>query len=105
MEGAACDASLRKIFLDPDFETIILETGYRRPLSTLVMADKTVIIKTLKTHVLLRVKAELDQFCEGLAACGVVEAIRKNAALMSVYFIYSSVTLTAGKNLLWHYGD
>ncbi len=53
------------MFKNPDHESALLETGYRKPLFTLVMAD------TLKAQVLLKVKPELDQFCEGLSTCNV----------------------------------
>jgi hypothetical protein len=49
----------------------------------LSMADKPEIKKVLKVHVLMRVKAELDQFQDGLKTCGVLEAIRKNPVQMA----------------------
>ena len=37
-------------------------------------------------HVILRPKAELDQFAEGLDSCGILEAIRCNSAIVRNYF-------------------
>ncbi len=65
---------MRGIFDDPDHELAILETGYRKPLSVLSVSDKAAVASTLKTHVLARVKPELDQFADGLNICGVLEA-------------------------------
>lgn len=46
----------------------------------------------------LSVKAELDQFCEGLQALGVLEVIRKQKELFTVLFIADDKNiLTAGK--------
>ncbi len=60
-----------------DYYLVLLETAFRKPLSTLVMADIDVIQKTLQNHLLMRVKAELDQFLEGLAVCGVGEDFQR----------------------------
>ena len=63
------DESLRVLFQSPDYEPVLLETGYRKPLASLQIADKTTIKQTLKAQVLLQVKAEIDQFCDGLRIC------------------------------------
>lgn len=97
MEEAESDKSLREVFLhDMDFEVMLTETGYRKPISSLVIEDKSNIVKTLKTHMLLKVKAELDQFCEGLKTCNILEAVIKNPSVMSPFFISAEVKLTAG---------
>ncbi len=81
------------MFKNPDHESALLE-GYRKPLFTLVMAsDKTGIIDTLKAQVLLKVKPELDQFCEGLSTCIVLEYTHKTAER----FTLTPVDLTQGQ--------
>ena len=79
----------------------MLETGYRKPLSSLVMSDKESLKNTLKTHVLMRVKPEIDQFCEGLRMCGILETIRRYSTLMAPYFNYTPVNLTSGVCLVY----
>ena len=74
---ADTDESLCSIFDDSDYELALMETGYRKPLSTLVLADRSTIVQTLRNYAFLRVKPELDQFREGLASCGVAGAIYK----------------------------
>ena len=73
LEQVESDEAFRRTFDDPDYELLLLETGFRRPLSTLGMGDKDLVERTVKNHLLSRVKGEMDQFLEGLAICGVGE--------------------------------
>ena len=41
---------------------LMLETGYKKPLCSLVLTDREAIENILKVHLLTRVKGELDQF-------------------------------------------
>ena len=81
-----------------EFCTEIIECGFTKPLPCLVMEDKIALIQTLTLHhVLLRSKAEIDQFSEGLKALGVLDAIRNYPSLMSCFFINKEIQhLTAG---------
>ena len=108
LDAAHSDDEVRDIFDDPDHELVMLETGYRKPLSSLAVSDKEAVQKTLKTHLLARVKPEMDQFCEGLDVCGILENIRKYSSLMTSFFIYTPMDLTAGMLLCvclnsWHF--
>ena len=93
------DESLRVLFQSPEYEPMLLETGYRKPLASLQIADKTTIMQTLKAQVLLRVKAEIDQFCDGLRTCEVIEYTRKYPTLMAPRFMQTLVSLTPGTNI------
>ena len=97
------DDGLRSTFDDPDYELLMLETGFRRPLSTLVMADLCLVVKTVKNHLLMRVKGEMDQFLEGLADCGVGEMVRKHPDLMAPRFLHTDVQLNRGTDtsIVW----
>lgn len=90
------DESLRAVFDNEDFQLAILETGYRKALSMLVMPDKPIIENILKAHVLLRVKPELDQFGEGLRLCGVWDSAIRYPELMAHRFTYVEVDLNTG---------
>ena len=102
LEAADSDDVLRGFFDESNFELAMLETGYRRPLSTLVLADKAALLQTLKTHVLTRAKAETDQFSEGLSTVsGIAESLRKHPDLMATCFTYAPpADLTAGSRVL-----
>jgi hypothetical protein len=45
---------------------------------------------------LLKVKAELDQFVEGLTVCGVLDVVRAHPMLMASYFVHVPLDLSAG---------
>lgn len=66
---------------------VLSDSGFSRPSVLVKESDKIDIIQALALHdVILRSKAELDQFCEGLESCGVLCAIRQNADLSRKYF-------------------
>ena len=67
MEAAGSNESLREVFDDIEHEMVMLETGYKKVLSMLALSDKASLQATLKTHMLLKVKPELDRFMDGLA--------------------------------------
>lgn len=60
-----------------DSDNLIIETGYRKPLCRLTMKDVPGLKQILRDHVLVNVKAELDQFSEGLNTIGVLEKMKK----------------------------
>ena len=65
---------------------LITETGYRKPLSLLKLEDIPQLKQTLRDHVLVKVKAELDQFCEGLTTLGVLDKVKMYPSLMAPLF-------------------
>jgi hypothetical protein len=95
MEAADNDERLREVFDDSEHETVMLETGCRKVLSQVALSDKASLQATLKTHMLLKVKAELDQFVEGLTVCGVLDVVRAHPMLMASYFVHVPLDLSA----------
>lgn len=87
---------MRAVFDEYEFELVLLETGYRKPLSSLLLSDRPAIVKTLKIHVLVKVKPELDQFIDGLNMYGILESIKKYPSLMAQYFTHIAAPLTVG---------
>lgn len=81
-----------------EFELVLWETGYKKPLSSLGLTDREVLMSTLQVHVLSRVKAELDQFRDGLGMFGVLKAMETHSALMAPLFTHTWEMLTSG---LW----
>ena len=96
MEAAGSNESLREIFDDSEHEMVMLETGCKKVLSMLALSDKASLQATLKTHMLLKVKPELDQFMDGLGICGVLNATRVHPMLMAPYFVRVPLDLSAG---------
>ena len=83
MSGIKSDAALRILFEEERYQALLLETGYRKPLASLSIQDIPVIQGTLRNfYVLLRVKAEIDQFLEGLSSLGVLDEVRQHPMLM-----------------------
>ena len=97
LRAANSDASLRGVFSNPEYEAILADTGFRRPLSSLTVSDANEISATLKTYLLLKVKPELDQLKEGLDTCGVLESTSRHPELMAPLFVHTPVSLTKGQ--------
>lgn len=67
-----------------EYSAIFAESGYTKALALVAMEDKVTMVQTVTLHyVLLRNKAELDQFCDGLSALGVLSMIRRESALFN----------------------
>lgn len=67
---------------------MILETGFRKGLPLLVIADKESLKSALRDHhTLTKIKPEVDQFMDGLKEVGVLDMIRKYPVLMSKLFV------------------
>jgi len=96
LERIESTESLQGLLENSSFEAAILDTGFRKPLSSLTVEDVPVLQGTLKAQVILKVKPELDQFCEGLETCGVLHAVTKYPSLMAPYFLWTDVDLTPG---------
>ena len=92
---------MKGLFEVEDNASILLETGYHKPLSTLTVTDVPMLCNALRSHHgIIKVKAELDQFCEGLETLGVLQSVKKHPNLMRPLFVASSyVQLTRGRYL------
>ena len=61
--------------VDTNFSTL-LDRGVTKPSTSISLDDKMEIVQAVALHyVILWSKAELDQFAEGLASCGILMAI------------------------------
>ena len=81
---------------------IVMEAGYSKPIASVAIDDKTALIRTLALHfTILRSKAVLDQFKEGLCTLGVIDAIKQHPSIMEPLFVANGQTqLTAGLHVL-----
>ena len=81
----------------PIFQSALVETGYGKPLNSLSLNDKPDIMSILTDyHCMLKSKAAVDQFAEGLECTGVLHYIRHHADLMKSLFTHQKSVLTAG---------
>ena len=65
--------------------------------STLVEDDVCQLIKCVTLHsTIFQIKAELDQFMQGLNDASVLEMLQNHAHLLQPFFVYSPQLLTAG---------
>ena len=98
--GVENEAELRALFdgSDADMESLLLETGFYKPLSLLSMNDKAGIMSSVTDyHCIIKVKAAMDQFLEGLEAGGVLGALKNYSDVMkSMFCPTQKLKLTAG---------
>ena len=80
-------------------EILLCETGYRKPVCSLKLVDKPSLLATLLDyHLMIKVKAEMDQFKEGLHTLGFYEDFKSNPFLWEPYFMNVNEQLTSGMN-------
>ena len=89
---------LQAVFAMDEAAELLLSTGFRKPLCSLAMEDKECLRSVLLDyHCLLKVKAEMDQFAEGLKSLGVLDMLKRHPDLFSSLFVDGGSTpLTPG---------
>ena len=77
------------------------QSGYRKPLCRLDLNDKSTLKSALVDyHCVLKVKAAMDQFCEGLKEVGVLQLMKMHPSIFKPLFVAdTSRALTPGKLL------
>ena len=76
---------------------LLLESGFTKSPMLLKLEDRPSMVHAITLqHSLLYCKAEVDQFMEGLAACGVLEAIRKYPGILRSFYSNITKKLTSG---------
>ena len=105
IDSAESDDKLRFLFDDKnecgaDNESLLLETGFRKPLCLLVTDDKPNMKKAISdNHSLVKIKPELDQFLDGLKTLGVLEKIRYPSLMSPLFTDQGKKELSKGKQL------
>lgn len=76
----------------------LADYGIIKPSTGITMEDKVPIIESITLHhVLLKSKAEVDQFVEGLSCLGTKKCLMKHPSLMKSFFtVCGTQVLTAG---------
>ena len=79
---------LRAVFAIDESAELLLSTGFRKPICRLAIEDKECLRSVLLDyHCLLKVKAKMDQFAEGLKSLGVLEMVKCHPDLFAPLFI------------------
>ena len=95
--NAENDLDVQMTFYVDEAAELLMETGFKKPLNHLQMADREHLQSVLLLyHCILKVKAEMDQFREGLSALGVLTALENNSSLMKCFFQFQTHRLSAG---------
>lgn len=101
MKGVQNDEELQTIFLVPDVESLLLETGFSKPLSLLCMEDQNSIVSSITDyHCLIKVKAAMDDFMDGLASGEILESVKRFSHILHPLFYPVHSNMTAGKLIL-----
>lgn len=87
-----------KVCLSIDEAAALLnETGYRKAVCSLRLSDRPAVVGALLDyHMMIKVKAEMDQFKEGLQTLGYLDVLQSDPSIWEPYFIHANQPLTTG---------
>ena len=89
---------LKNAFFMDEALDLLTSTGFRKAVSSLTLADRQYLTSALLDyHLMGKVKAEMDQFIEGLSTLGFLDAVRKNPQVFQPFFVHTDQELTPGK--------
>ena len=89
------------MFAIDEVASLLLETGFRKPVIQLTMVDIPDLRSALLDyHCMLKVKAAMDQYAEGLQQLKVLDLIKKFPLLAKQFFIADEKKITAGQHVL-----
>ena len=89
--------ALQSLFTCDEFNSLLYETGYSKPSPTLTAMDKEDIISSVvEYHCMIKGKAGMDQFIEGLEAGGILSFVRRYPLAFKELFTPSPSKLSAG---------
>ena len=100
MDDAENDDDVKLLFAIDEAANLLQETGYRKSICQLQdVRQGWLEVNTgglSVYHCMLKVKAAMDQFAEGLEELHVLEVMRKHSILMKPLFVNNTKPLTAG---------
>ena len=95
MNQAENDDDLRVCLSIDECLELLLATGFCKPVCNLALDDRpNIIAALLHYHLIARVKAELDQFIEGLSTHDFLNIVRKDPNMWKPFFVHSNSKLT-----------
>jgi hypothetical protein len=79
---------------------LLVATGFRKPLCSLKIIDRPAILSALmEYHLMAKMKAEMDQFKEGLNVLGFLDVVKRKTNLWEPFFIHRESIITAGRRV------
>ncbi len=82
-----------------EITNLILQTGYSKPLTRIVCADKEELQSVLiDFHLLVKVKLSMDQFSDGLRAVGII--VSTDPEMWRRLFVATDRKITAGRAII-----
>ena len=83
MEDAENDDDVKVIFNVDEAAELLYATGFRKAVCSLGLQNVPIIKSSLiDYHCILKVKAEMDQFLDGLSIFGILDAVRAKPDVM-----------------------
>ena len=93
---------IKEIFEDEQSQLLVLETGYRKPFSTLTVVDVEELKRIVRDYYsLIRVKGEIDAVVYGLHSLDVLQSIKDYPEIMQSFFIHNEVEISKGALKPW----
>ena len=87
VEAANTDDQICAVFDDSENENTLLETGCHLVLSSLKLSDKANLLSLMiDYHCIIKPKAAIDQFVEGLSSTGVMHYVQHYPNIMKPLF-------------------
>ena len=91
---------LRVLFAVDEALDLLAQTGFPKATCSLTLDDgKRLASALIDFHCMLKVKAAMDQFKDGLKAFGLLSLLEEKPALWKPLFVDCGSCLTAGKSL------
>ena len=99
MIAAQTVEEVKDAFQDEISSSLLTECGMIGPFQ---YKKEEILSVLLDYHLMIKMKAEMDQYIEGLEQLGVLVAVRNNPDLFRDFFVYNEVPISAGKTLkIW----
>ena len=84
--------------------SLLLETGYRKPICHLKLSDKDSLRSCLLDyHCMLKVKGAMDQYMDGLEELHVLEILKQYPDILKSVFVNERRVLTAGEEAIHNF--
>lgn len=100
LSTAKQDHEICSIFAIDENASILLETGYNKPLHRLSLGDVADIrASVVDYHCMIKVKAAMDQFMEGLDMGGIADYVRTHLDLIRPLLQHMPQSINPGKYL------
>ena len=103
IKRAEDSVQLKAVLAIDEVQDLLLQTGFRKPVTLLAIADKEVLSAIIDFHFMAKVKCVMDQFMEGLKAVGLLAKIQLQPAVWEPMFVHcNSHDITTGTTVLNH---